>query len=195
MVNHVMKFMSSVTEVLYPLHNLLKKDVEWSWSSAQKEAFSKVKQLITKTPVLAFYNPEKELTLENDASEYGLGSCMLQDGQPIAFASRSLTDTEKHYAQIEKEMLAATYGLEKFHHYTYGRVVNVVTDHKPLVAICSKPLSKAPRRLQNLLLRAKHYSYTIEYKPGKDIPIADTLSRSPISTDKEMCVNNVTLPP
>jgi hypothetical protein len=78
MVNYVMKFMPNLAGVLYPLHNLLKKDVEWNWSSAQQEAFDKVKLLITKTPVLAFYDPRKELTLENDACENGLGSCMLK---------------------------------------------------------------------------------------------------------------------
>jgi len=78
MVNYVMKFIPNLAGVLYPLHNLLKKDVEWNWSSAQQEAFDKVKLLITKTPVLAFYDPRKELTLENDACENGLGSCMLK---------------------------------------------------------------------------------------------------------------------
>ena len=77
---------------------------------------------------------------------------MLQDGRPIAFASRMLTDTECRYAKIEKEMLAVTYGLEKFNQYTYGRQVTVKTDHKPLVSIVAKPLMKAPKRLQSPLL-------------------------------------------
>ena len=82
------------------------------------------------------------MTLENDASEYGLGSALLQDKKPVAFASRSLIECERKYAQIEKEMLALVYGLEKFHHYTFGRAVHIITDHKPLVAIANKPLSQ-----------------------------------------------------
>ena len=66
---------------------------------------------------------------------------MFQGGRPIAYASRSLTETERRYAQIEKEMLAVTYGLEKFHHYTYGRDVKVITDHQPQVSIVKKTLS------------------------------------------------------
>jgi len=151
--NYVMKSVPNLARVTYLLHNLLKKDVESNWSSAQQEAFGKVKLLITNTPVLAFYDSGKELTLENDACKYGLGSCMLQDCQPLAYATRALTNTETRYAQIEKEMLAAIYGLEKFRHYTYGRTVNVITDHKPLVAICSKALSKAPRLLQSYYKR------------------------------------------
>ena len=95
-------------------------------------------------------------------------------------------------------MLAAVYGLEKFHHYTHGWKVNVFTDHKPLVSICQKPLAKAPKRLQNLLLRAQQYDFSIKYKPGKEIPLADALSRAP--TDKTeaeelMIVNNLTMHP
>ena len=70
-------------------------------------------------------------------------------------------ETEHRYSQIEKEMLATVYGLEKFHHYAYARDVEVITDHKPLESIAKKALSKAPRRLQNLLLRAKNYNYTV----------------------------------
>ena len=196
-VNYLNKFLPNVKQVMVPLHNLLKKEVPWNWSTAQQEAFNKVKGMITSTPVLAFYDPNKPLTVENDACEYGLGSAILQDGKPVAYASRSLSEAEKRYAQIEKEMLAVTFGLEKFHHYTYGRDVEVVTDHKPLVAIHAKPLSRAPKRLQNLLLRAQKYNYKLSFKPGKDIPLADALSRAPTAgpTKEEVEVNNVTLHP
>ena len=70
----------------------------------------------------------------------------------MAFASRTPTEAEKRYAQIEKEMLAITFGLEKYHHYTFGRRVHLMTDHRALVAITKKPLSKGPKRLRNLLL-------------------------------------------
>ena len=71
-----------------------------------------MKKLITITPVLAYYDPHKDLKLENDTSEYGIGSALFQKGKPIAHARRSLTETEKRYPQIEKEMLAVTFGLE-----------------------------------------------------------------------------------
>ena len=147
-VNYLGKFLPNATNTLSPLQNLLKKDVSWTWSSAQQEAFETIKKLVTSSPVLSFYDPHKELMLENDASEYGLGAAIYQEGNPIAFASRSLTSAERSYAQIEKEMLAVYFGLEKFHHYTYGRRVTVITDHKPLESIVLKSLSKAPKRLQ-----------------------------------------------
>ena len=149
MVNYLGRFLPNLSDVLVPLHMLTKKDIPWTWSETQQCAFNKVKELITNAPVLTFYHPSKELVLENDASEYGLGSALFQSGKPVAYASRTLTDTEKRYAQIEKEMLAVTFGLEKFHHYTYGRETSVFSDHKPLESIVVKPLYKAPKRLQN----------------------------------------------
>ena len=118
MVNYLAKFLPNITTLMQPLNNLLKKDVSWNWSTSQQDAFEQVKKRITEAPVLAYYDPDKPLVLENDASEYGLGCALLQEGRPIAYASRSLSATERRYAQIEKEMLALTYSLEKFHHYT-----------------------------------------------------------------------------
>ena len=150
-VNYLGRFLSHLTTAAQPLHNLIKHNVKWTWSEAQENSFNEVKKLVTNAPVLAFYDPQKPLILENDAADHGIGSALLQDGRPIAFASRMLTDTECRYAQIEKEMLAVTCGLEKFNQYTYGRQVTVITDHKPLVLIVAKPLMKAPKRLQSLL--------------------------------------------
>jgi transposase InsO family protein len=181
-VNYLGKFLPNLSDTLTPLTNLLKQDTPWNWSSAQEVAFAKAKQLVTSAPVLAFYDPAEPLVLENDASSYGLGTAMYQGGKPIAFASRTLTPAETRYAQLEKEMLAVCFGLTKFHHYTYGRDVQVITDHKPLVSIVGKPLDKAPKRLQNLLLRTLEYNFDLVYRTGKSIPVADTLSRSPLPT-------------
>ena len=104
--------------------------------------------------------PNKELTLENDASEYGLGSALMQDGKPVVFASRALSSAERNYAQIEQEVLAVLFRLQRFHHYTYGRLTHVITDDKPLVTIVQKPLSKEPRRLQAMLLMTQEYNIT-----------------------------------
>lgn len=78
MVNY--RFLPSVTSEMHPLHNLLKKDVRWTWSEAQEEFFKWIKEMIANCPLLTFYDPNKELTLENDASEYGLGSAHVQEG-------------------------------------------------------------------------------------------------------------------
>lgn len=107
---------------------------------------------------------------------HGLGACLMQNGQPVAFASRSLTPTEVQYAQIEKELLAIVFGMEKFKTYLYGRKVLVETDHKPLEAIFKKSLLNAPKRLQRMLLRLQRYEFEVTYKRGTLLLMADTLS-------------------
>ena len=120
----------------------------------------------------------------------------MQEGKPIAYGSKALSDTEKNYAQIEKEMLTVVYGLEKYYHYIYGREVIVYTDHKHLVNIKQKSLEKAPKRLQSMLLRIQDYSYKLLYKPGKSNPVADALSRAPVDKSENVHVmsNSATLP-
>lgn len=86
--------------------------------------------------------------------------------------------TEKGYAQIEKECLAIVFGMEKFHQYTYGRRVNIQSDHKPLETIIRKPLMNAPKRLQRMLLRLQKYDINVTYVPGRNMLLADTLSRA-----------------
>ena len=197
-VNYMSKFLPNATDVLHPLHNLLKKDVTWTWSESQSNAFQAVKDMIVNSPMLYLYDPGKELVLENDASEYGLGSALMQEDRPVAFSSRALSNAEKNYAQIEKEMLAIVNGLTKFHHFTFGRFVKVLTDHKPLVSIFKKPLFRAPKRLQAMLLRLQEYNFEVEYRPGKSIPLSDALSRAPTSKpirQEIIFVNNLSFTP
>ena len=114
---------------------------------------------MTNAPVLANYDPAKELTIKNDASQHGIGSALIQEAKPIAYASQTLSDAEQKYAQKEKEMLAVVWGLDKFRRYTYGR--DRWTDHKLLNSIVLNPLSKAPERLESLFLPAQECSYSL----------------------------------
>jgi len=113
-VNFLGKFLPHLATICEPLRNLTKKDVSWNWSIPQETAFNSLKDMITTQGVgFALYDPTRELTPENDASEYGLGSCMMQEVRPISFASRTLSDAERRHAQIEKDMLAVAYCIEK----------------------------------------------------------------------------------
>ena len=178
MVNYLSQFIPNQSEITAPLQNLQKKDVMWIWSYEHTQAVERLKQILSSQPVLKFHDPTKPVKLQVDASKAGLGACVLQDGHPIAYASRSLTQAEEYYAQIEKELLAVVFGCERFNHYVYGRPVDVESDHKPLVSVNKKPLTKVSPRLQCLLLRLQKYEVNITYVPGKYMYVADTLSRA-----------------
>ena len=127
--------------------------------------------------MLKFFDPAKLAVLHTDASSAGLGTCLLQEGHPVTYASRSLTPAEQNYAQIEKELLGILFGTERFHQYIYGFDTTVHTDHKPLVAIVKKPLHLLSPRLQLIMLPLLRYTVSVQYIPGKYLYIADTLSR------------------
>lgn len=141
-----------------------------------------MKELIPREPgpVLSYYDPDKELHLQIDASKSGLGAVLLQDLKPIAYVSKSLTPTEENYAQIEKELNAVVFGCKPFQAYVYSRKVVVESDHKPLEPILRKPPAAAPPRLQGMILQLQRYDIKIVHLTGKDITIADALSRKSI---------------
>ena len=101
-----------------------------------------------------------------------------QDEHPLMYASRALTTAEQRNSQIEKELLALVFDLEHNHYYTCGRKLTLWTDHKLLVSIANQPLVSAPKRLQRLMLRLQQYDVAIRYKLGKEMFLADTLSRA-----------------
>ena len=94
-----------------------------------------------------------------------------------------MKDHEQRYAQIEKELLAVCFACTKFHDYIYGKDIIVETDHQPLVTIVKRPLHNAPARLQRMLLQLQKYNITLVYKKGKELFLADTLSRAPLPTN------------
>ena len=134
---------------------------------------------------LRYYDQSKPVTLQCDASLKGLGACIIQDRQPIASVSKSLTDTETCYANIERELLAIIYGCEKFHTYLY-RTFIMEMDHKPLEMISLKNLTAASACLQRMLLHLQQYNLVIMYWPGREMLLADGLSCLPSRTNTEI---------
>ena len=177
-LNYVAKFVPDMSMITQPIRELLKQDTQFIWEYEQEAAFEAIKTRLSTAPVLAFFDVQEKVTVSCDASQSGLGAVLLQEGRPIAYVSRALTSTETRYAQIEKELLAVVFALERFHQYTYGKTVDVESDHKPLEAITQKALCHAPPRLQRMLLHLQKYDFILRYKPGKDLHIADTLSRA-----------------
>ena len=184
-VTYMSPFIKNLAEKAAPLRELLKKESVFIWEEHHQACFQSLKDAVSEDATLVYFNTSITPVLETDASIKGLGATLLQQDKPVAFASKTLTDAETRYACIERELLAIVYGVERFHTYLYGQKFIVKTDHKPLVMITQKPLVNAPPRLQRMLLRLQQYDFTIEYKPGKEMTLADTLSRLPCPSNKD----------
>lgn len=191
MVNFVSRFIPNVQNNLAPLNELLRKDVVWCWGEPQDVAFKTIKESLCNAATLSYFNPKNEIVVSADSSSYALGGVLLQREndtlRPIAYCSRMLSSTERNYAQIEKELLASVWACEKFDVYLQGIDFKLQTDHKPLVSLISKKsLIDAPIRCQRLLMRLSRYSPIVNYVPGQNLVIADTLSRD-VGFKEDVC--------
>lgn len=179
MVNYLRQFVPNIANIASPLNSLLKKNVDWIWTVVHETAFNNIKTKISKAPVLQNFNPAIPIVIQCDASKDGLGCCLLQNGKPVSFASRSLTASEQNFSQIEKELLSVVWSTRKFHYYIYGQKCTILNDHKPLESILKKPIHEVPSpRLQRLKLKLLKYDLEFKYLQGKLMLIADLLSRS-----------------
>ena len=142
--------------------------------------FQKLKSLIAEAQKrsLKFYNRNLPLTVQADASKHGLGAALLQQGQPVAFAYKCLSDTEKRYANIERELLSVVFACECFQTYLLGREFSMESDHKPLEMIALKILVAAPPRLKRMLLRLQPFDCNIKYKPRKEMLLFIQITKS-----------------
>lgn len=191
-ITYLSKFCPNLSTVIRPLRDLTHVDKEFLWADQHTEAFTKAKELVSKAPCLRCFDVNAPVVLQVDASEYGLGAALLQpvkspnrttevNWQPVAFSSSSLTATEQRYAQIEKETLGIVHAFRKFDQLLFGKSeITVHSDHKPLETIFKRPLASAPRRLQSMMLTLQRYSFTVEYRKGSSLLMADTLSCAPL---------------
>ena len=191
MVNYMGTFIPKLSHHMEPLRAMLKKDV-FHWEEQQTWSFQQIKTLIAKannTP-LRYYNRNLPVMVQADASLRGLGACLIQkyngEDQPIAFASKSLTDAETRYANIERELLVIVFACQQLSTYLLGRSFVAESDHKPLEMIAMKNLANAPPRLQRMLLELQRCDVTIKYRPGNQLQLADALSHSPARASQEI---------
>ena len=183
-------FIPNLSHHTEPLRAVLKKDV-FHWDDQQTRSFQQVKTLIAKanTTLLRYYDRNLLVTVQVDASLRGLGACLIQQhkgkDQPIASASKSLTDAETRYTNIERELLAIVFACQHFSTYLLGRSFIAESDHKSLEMIAMKNLANAPPHLQRMLLELQRYDVTIKYQPGKEMQLADALSRCPARASRK----------
>ena len=169
MVNYMGTFIPNLSHHTEPLWAMLKKENVFHWEDQQTQSFQQVKTLIAKanTTPLRYYNRNLPVTVQADASLRGLGACLIQKhegkDQPIAFASKSLMDTETRYAKHRTgNFLAIVFACQRFlARICLGRSFIAESDHKPLEMIAMKNLANAPPHLQRMLLELQRYDVTI----------------------------------
>ena len=176
-----------------PLRGLLKKGVAFCWLPDHTLAFETLKQNLVKVVAVHHFDSRLHTKLITDASKLnGIGFVLIQTSDPDSFkpisllqcGSRSLTSTERNYATIEIECLGIQWALKKCDYFLRGlESFSVVTDHRPLVGIFSKPLSAVDNpRLVRIIEKTSPYSFTVTWTSGKSNVIADALSRNPVGS-------------
>ena len=183
MITYLCRFIPNLSDKTYEMRKLLNKNSCFVWEENEMKCFQDLKDLIVNAPILSVFDEKKDVILSCDSSLYGLGSVLLQEGSPVGFASVSLNKTQQCYSQIEKELLAIVYGCEKFNYYLFARKFIIHTDHKPLLGLMEKPLQSLSSRLQKMLVRLLKYDFSLKYIPGKELFVADALSRAPLKSN------------
>ena len=175
------KFVENYASIARPLTDLTKKSVHdpIPWEQKHQDAFDLLKGRLTSEPILILPDLSKQFVLRTDASGKNLGACLMQDQgkglQPIAFASKKLSDTEQKYSTIEQECFAVVFGIRKFYPYLYGRQFIVETDHHPLQYMAR--IRPSSRRLAGWAMELQSHDFIIRSIPGKENVVSDYLSR------------------
>jgi len=157
----------------------IQKDNPFVWSSLQESAFRMLKQVMTQAPVLAIFDPSKNVTVHTDASQFAIGAVLMQEGRVIAFESRKLSSAEINYPIHEKEQLAVVHALQKWRVYLHSTAepFTVYTDHQSLKYLDTKN-TLSPRQIR-WMEKLAEYNYDIQYRKGSLNVVPDALSRRP----------------
>jgi hypothetical protein len=188
-VNYLARYVPRLAALAEPLRRLQSSQVHFEWTSEQDDAFRAIRQCLLDSPGLAPFDPALPLVIATDASNGGIGGVLLQNYRPVLYVARALMPAETRYAIIEKELLAVLFVLTRCHFYTFGRPVEVRTDHKPLLGLVRSDAEKLSPRIRRFVERMFPYALSWTYVPGKDHLFPDALSRIrmslPLRTDEQ----------
>ena len=180
------KYIKGYAKIAEPLNRLKRKEFkgkQLEWGPEQEQAFHKLKEALTTTPVLQFYNPLAQILIDTDASKIGVGGMILQstDGKNyhvVEYASRMLTKQEQDLDTTCREALAITYCLKKFRQYIFGRKFQVRTDHEALKHLAN--LKDPHGKLARWALELANHDMEIMHRAGTKMQHVDCLSRYPV---------------
>ena len=180
LANYYRRYVEHYAHIATPLHELTKKDKEWTWTATEQAAFEALQTALTTAPTLILPDPTKPFLVTTDASGYAIGAVLSQDRgnghQPVAFISRKLNAAERNYTTHEREMLGGVYAMECWRHYLESNIpFEWRTDHAGLKYLQTQP-NLNPRQAR-WMEKVQNFNFTVVYTPGKDNTVADALSR------------------
>jgi hypothetical protein len=176
LASYYRKFIKNFAKIAAPLTNLLKKSaVTYDWDEACDETFEALKGILVKALVLKLPDFDKDFEIHYDASDFAIGGVIVQDGRPVAFESKKLSETERRWRTHEKEMWAVIHCLKTWGHYIASKNVVVPTDNVTLKYFSTQPkLSSKQVRWQDTLAL---FNVDIRHKPGKENIVPDALNQ------------------
>ena len=174
-----------------PISDLRKKsESEFQWTDKCQRAFERLKSELVSKPVVQPYSLKKEVTITTDASEKAIGGVLSQEGHPVIYVSKTLSQAEQRYSNIEREALAIVFVVKRLKQFLLGRKFNLETDHRPLEFIFA-PNKELPKtvsaRITRWAISLMAFDYEIKYKEGSSIPHADAMSRLKFDNDDDEC--------
>ena len=182
--NFYRKFIKKFSELARPLNDLLKKDKKFKWTQECQQAFDTLKQKFTEEPVLMMPDQSRPYQIEVDASKYASGAVLTQtdsngDQHPVAFLSKTFTETEQNYEIYNRELLGIIRALEEWRHYIQGsgHTTTVHSDHQNLTFF--KSAQKLNRQQARWALYLSEFNIKLIHLPGSKMIQSDTLSHQP----------------
>ncbi len=183
LVNYFRDYVPNHSTVVKPLNNLilsytkLNGKATFKWSTASEVAYEAIRKLIESAPLLYFVNDKDPIFLRTDASDYGVGGYLYQKvdtiDKPIAFVSKSLTETQLKWSVIQKEAYGIYYSTHTLSYLLRDRIFTIQTDHKNLTFIKNDSNPMVVR----WYLAMQELEYTLEHIPGVDNNVSDAFSR------------------
>ena len=141
MAGYYRKFVKGYGVISKSLTELLKKGVQYIWTSENEASFQALKQSLISAPVLALPDFSKRFIIEMDASDKGIGAVLMQEGHPLAFLSKSLGPKQQALSTYEKECLAILLAVDKWRSYLQHAEFFIKTDQRSLVNLTDQRLS------------------------------------------------------
>lgn len=192
LLGYYRRFIKDFAKITKPLTLCLKKNAKIIHDHSFIESFNTCKKILCNDPILQYPDFTKDFILTTDASNVAIGAVLSQgtigQDKPVAFASRTLNESEQRYSTIEKELLAIVWACKYFRPYLFGRKFTIVTDHRPLTWLFN--LKEPNSKLVRWRLKLEEFDYKIVYKKGKLNSNADALSRVQINLHETNSVIN-----